>query len=136
MRGASAYRWPMATRSKKATPKKTRFVPQVVFASVVVGAGVVPLCVTACSSSSPAAVTDSGTAPGVARAAFDGGDSGQPLTVAMAAFDSGMVDTGMLPGVAMVGFDSSVMDAPLTVAMTGFDASDGSTEAGDAHEEG
>jgi len=132
----------MATRSRKAAAKKTRFVPRVVFATVVVGAAV-PICVSACSSSSPlpATVADSGFArdTGLGATVADAGfsrDTGLGATVAAMGFDSGLLDTGLGATVAAMGFDS----AAFSVADVGFIDTgtpiDGSAEAGDAHEEG
>jgi hypothetical protein len=118
-------RKPRSTKSAR-RPKRTRFVPEVIFGTVMIG--VVPACVVACGSSSNqghAGGVDSGHMPmGVAQMAFDSGH--MPMGVAQMAFDSGMpmgvaqmaFDSGMPMGVAQMAFDSGSSDS----------ASDGSSD--------
>jgi len=105
----------MAQR-RKPSKKKTSFVPRVVFATAMAGAGVIPLCVTACGGNiahqGQGNAGDSGF--GVADTGFSGGVATDAFTVADSGF--GVADTGFT--VAMVGFEGG--DAPFGVADTGF----------------
>jgi hypothetical protein len=86
--------------------KKTSFVPRIVFRAAVVGAGVVPTCVTAALGSLEMAC--------VAIQAFDGGLDADAATPS----ESGVADAF---GVADIGFDDvGHKDAPVGVALDAF----------------
>jgi hypothetical protein len=128
--------------ARKKTKKKTSFVPRVVYATAIVGATVIPLCVSACGGKiqgnpgpgggfTVAAISfDSGPGFSVADTGFDSGtDTGIGFIVAAAGFDSGfgVADTGFQGTVAAMGFEAGdapfgVADVSFTVAAMGFDS--------------
>jgi hypothetical protein len=127
----------MAQR-RKPSKKKTSFVPRVVFATAMAGAGVIPLCVTACGGNiahqgqgnagdSGFGVADTGFRDGVAVDSFVTGVADSGFSVAADAFT--VADTGFSGGVATDAFtvaDSGfgVADTGFTVAMVGFEGGD------------
>jgi hypothetical protein len=104
-----------AMAKRKHKRRKTAFVPRVVFATALVGAGVVPACVAACGGRTQSReVADEG-AEGVANNAFGvgsssfGGVAAMGYDVASSAF--GVGSSGFGGGVSSSGFGGVAIDA-------------------------